>query len=154
MEPKIRYQLVAWTERDEIRIVPGVLYLIEEPYLDRIYDLSVSDLSDLSSVLELSHNHELYGNFLLRCGNKGEAFDQYAEAARICLAAADPFWVQCERHDTLCQPLRYRFYAMFDRCCDFVRNHPKFRQRMIRNGIIGDYRQLSGDLEFRFDAEE
>lgn len=128
MEQKNFYQLAAWTADERIELAPTCFYLAEEPYLDRIDELSQEGAGrpgdETGRIFRLSCAHEAYADFLLECGIPGEAFDAYVEAARVCLNGPK----SRRGHDeSLCRELRLRFYAVYDRCQAFARQRPKFR---------------------------
>ncbi len=131
------YQLVAWTDKDQVRMIPSEVadYLRAEQEVigrmtDRIRYRSVHERGDL---LRLSLAYEKLAVALLRLGQTEEAFMQYAHAAQCCLSSSE--WQDTEWGDILCKPLRGRFFAMFCTCKDMVRQHPRLQYWWDKSGL-------------------
>ena len=88
------YQLVAWTDKGQVKLLPELLREYAQPYMDRIESLQAfydegwdDELGRLTEqdVLALSRSYEAYGRFLRAHGKRHEAFEAFTDAAAVCL---------------------------------------------------------------------
>lgn len=96
------YQLVAWTERGEVRMVPSLLEALSLPYRERIAAIEAQweHVEDETGWLYAqSKAHEAFARFLLRAGRPREAYTEYENAARVCTYCSDGLWLQGEACD-------------------------------------------------------
>lgn len=125
------YQLVAWTDRGQVKMLPELLREYAQPYIDRIetlrafYDEGWDDeLGRLKEqdVIALSRSYEAYGRFLQAHGKRQEAFEAFTDAARVCLD--DRFKVDSEYGYVLVGALPKRFHFAESFCLDLIGEHP------------------------------
>jgi len=161
------YQLVAWTEKGQVRMIPSQFndYLNEE--LQHINQLGervrYGTYYEVHDLLALSSAFEKLALSVLGMGKVEQGFQLLAQAA-FCCTASENNWTDTEWGEMLCKPLRGRFFAMFCQCKDLVRSYPglrylwessKLRQtcdyvtspdRVFEiewNGICGDFQEAS-----------
>ncbi len=88
------YQLVAWTDRGQVKMLPELLREYAQPYIERIESLKAfydegwdDELGRLTEqdVIALSRSYEAYGRFLRLHGKCQEAFEAFVNAASVCL---------------------------------------------------------------------
>lgn len=135
------YQLVAWTEKDQVRMIPSEVsdYIHAELQVigrmtDSIRYYSVHERQD---IIRLSQAHEKLAVGLFRLGRIEEAFGQYAQAARCCLCGSE--WQDTEWGEILCKPLRGRFFAMFCTCKDMVREYPRLKYNWDKSELRSSF---------------
>lgn len=111
------YQLVAWTDKGQVKMLPELLREYAQPFIDRIeclqafYDEGWDDeLGRLTEqdVIALSRSYEAYGLFLKLHGKRQEAFGAFSSAAAVCLD--DRFKIDSEYGYVLVGPLMKRFH--------------------------------------------
>ena len=144
MENRTR-QLAAWTENGRLRLIPSLLEDLSRPYLAEIASLQdryQGEKDELGMILHLSRTYEEYGNLLLNCGRRAEAFQQFVEAACVCLTCSDRFWLDGEFGWTVCRPLRTRFYTMYERCKRMLRNYPTLAALDLEKRLDADYESI------------
>ena len=131
------YQLVAWTENGQVKMIPSEVtaYLHDEldainRLVDRIRYRTVHERGD---ILRVSQAYEKLAVRLLDLGHADDAFEQYAQAALCCLSSNE--WNDTEWGETLCRPLEGRFFAMFCECKDLVRKYPRLRFNWDESGL-------------------
>lgn len=124
------YQLVAWTDKGQVRMIPSEIasFIHKEleginRLIDRIRYKTYHEVHDL---LQVSSAYEKLGLQLLDLGQIDDAFIQFAQAALCCTASGNN-WRETEWGPVLEKPLRGRFFAMFCQCKDLVRKYPKLR---------------------------
>ena len=114
------YQLVAWTDKGQVRMIPSEVtdYIHAElEAIDRQADsIRYRSEQERGGILKLSQAYEKLAVGLLRLGRIEDAFEQYARAAQCCLQSSE--WDDTEWGEILCKPLRGRFFAMFCVCKD------------------------------------
>lgn len=88
------YQLVAWTDRGQVKMIPSLLDEYARPYIERIdrerafWEMGwcrEKGVLRLEDVLSLSRSYEAYGRFLLAHGKRQEALRAFSEGAEVCL---------------------------------------------------------------------
>lgn len=132
------YQLVAWTDKGRVRMIPSQLkaYINDEiQQLNRINDsVRYGTYHEVNDLLKVSSAYEKLALNLLDLGKAEEAFLLLAEAAHCCTASLNN-WRETEWGDVLEKPLRGRFFAMFCACKDLVRKHPKLKYVWEDSGL-------------------
>lgn len=131
------YQLVAWTERDRVKMIPSELSSYLQTELDAINHLEsrIRYRSDYErgDIFRLSQAYERLALRLLDLGRTEYAFLQYAQAAKCCLSSSE--WDDTEWGEILCRPLQGRFFAMFCECKGLVKRYPKLRLYWSESGV-------------------
>ena len=132
------YQLVAWTDKGQVRMIPSEIHAFLHGELDKINRLidriRYKTWHEIHDTLEVSSAYEKLGLELLDLGQIGDAFQQFAAAAHCC-TASDNNWEDTEYGEILCKPLRGRFFAMFCQCKDLVHRYPKLRYAWEESGL-------------------
>lgn len=132
------YQLVAWTDKGQVRMIPSELnaYINEEVLrLNRISDnVRYGTYHEVGDLLKVSSAYEKLALNLLDMGQTETAFLLLAEAAHCCTASHNN-WEDTEWGEILCKPLRGRFFAMFCACKDLVRKNPKLQYVWEDSGL-------------------
>ncbi len=141
------YQLVAWTDKGKVRMIPSLQKDCEKPYLERIGNLedslSYGSRDEVSLIMDLSHAHEMYGRFLLLTGKVTEAFEEFAKGAACCTECSDEFWADSDYGYLLCNPFRSRFYLMFGLCRALANDYPHLKDEMTGSYLLKTYGMVS-----------
>ena len=103
------YQLVAWTEIGQVKMIPSLLAELAEPYVERIQ--GDEDES------------EVWGE---------NAFLRYADAAITVTNCSDCCWKDAEVGYLLHTPLGHRFLAMYNYCSQIAEEHPALKGSVPR----------------------
>lgn len=132
------YQLVAWTERGQVRMIPSEVDAFVRDDLDAIARLidriRYGTDHEVHDILQVSEAYERLGLRLLEVGRMQDAFRQFAHAAECC-CASDNNWEDTEYGERLCRPLCGRFFAMFCMCKDLVRRDPRLQFAWARSRL-------------------
>lgn len=131
------YQLVAWTEKGQVRMIPSEVTAHLHAELDAINRLVDSiryrTVYERGDIFRVSQAYEKLAVRLLNLGRIEDAFEQYAHAAQCCLSSNE--WQDTEWGEILCRPLRGRFFAMYCECKDLVRNNPQLKYSWDDSGL-------------------
>lgn len=96
------YQLVAWTDKDQVKMIPSLVSELAEPYFARIEAVEAEkkqweEAAQIKQLLRQSRAYEELGRFYLRVGYRQEAYSQFEEAAEIILGCStDILWKDSE----------------------------------------------------------
>ena len=135
------YQLVAWTENGQVKMIPSEIVSFLHEELDNINRLSdrirYKTNHEVHDLLQVSAAYEKLGLQLLVLGQIEDAFIQFTQAALCCTASGNN-WRETEWGPVLEKPLRGRFFAMFCQCKDLVRKYPKLRFAWEESGLQGE----------------
>lgn len=133
------YQLVAWTEKGQVRMIPSEVTAFMHQSIDEIDRISdkvrYGTRFEVPDLLQLSSAYEKFGRELLDLGRYEDAFFQFAQAADCCCRSDNNWTYDDEFGASLCRPLRGRFFAMFCQCKDLVRKYPKLRFAWEESGL-------------------
>ena len=144
---KKSYQLVAWTDNGQVRMIPSQIdaYIHEEiEHLKRVSDrVRYGTYHEVGDLLKVSCAYEKLARNLLDLDQRRAAFHFLAEAAHCCTASHNN-WEDTEWGEVLCKPLRGRFFAMFCACKDLLRKYPKLQYAWEESGL----RQTCDHLNF------
>jgi hypothetical protein len=136
------YQLVAWTEKGKVRMIPSEVTAFMQDDLeeiDRLIDrIRYGTDYEVHDILRVSCAYEKLGLRLLEVGRTQDAFLQYAHAAECCCASRNN-WEEGEYGEQLCRPLRSRFFAMFSECRELVRRYPTLRYAWVETDLRESY---------------
>lgn len=131
------HQLVAWTDKGRVRMIPSMITAYVQAELNAINHLSdrirYRTEYETDDLLRISRMYEKLAVGLLRLGQTEDAFEQFAQAAQCCLASSD--WEDTEWGEILCKPLRGRFFAMLGQCKDLIRKHPRLKYIWEESGL-------------------
>jgi hypothetical protein len=131
------YQLVAWTENGQVRMLPSEVtdYLNAElEAINRLIGrIRYRTAYELSDIFRASQAYEKLAVRLLDLGQVEDAFEQYVQAAKCCLYSSE--WDDTEWGEVLCKPLRGRFFAMFNECRDLIRKYPRLQYNWDASGL-------------------
>lgn len=100
---------------------------------------------EMEHLLKISAANERFGDFLLQCGCRLEAFGRYCEAAGICLCAPDIYWLEREGGFTISRRLRERFFAMYDLCKRMVAESPELEATHLNMMLELDRSSIATD---------
>lgn len=132
------YQLVAWTDKGQVKMIPSEIASFLHKELDGINRLSerirYKSHYEVHDLLQVSSAYEKLAYQLLDLGQIGDAFIQFSQAAICCTSSAFN-WHETEWGPVLEKPLRGRFFAMFCQCKDLVRKYPKLRFAWEESGL-------------------
>lgn len=121
------YQLVAWTDKGQVKMLPNVLQEYAQPYIDKIerqlayyHEGWCEEYGRLAEqdVIALSRSFEAYGRFLLLHGKRQDAFEAFVDGARVCLDTR--FEVDSEYGYVLVGILPKRYHYMRSLCLDML----------------------------------
>ena len=133
------YQIVTWTDKGHVRMVPSEFNAFLQEELEAIHKLDEAigyfTGHEVSDLLRLSSACERLALRLMDLGHVREAFMQYATAADCCLWCTDIHWIDRDYDFTVCKPLRGRFFAMFSQCKELVRSHPSLELAWEESGL-------------------
>lgn len=132
------YQLVAWTDKGQVKMIPSEIASFLHKELDNINCLSdrirYKTAHEIHDLLQVSSAYEKLAYQLLDLGQIEDAFIQFSQAALCCTASGNN-WRETEWGDVLEKPLRGRFFAMFCQCKDLVRKYPRLRFAWEESGL-------------------
>ncbi|MBO7509910.1 MAG: hypothetical protein J6T35_01885 [Bacteroidales bacterium] len=143
--------LVAWTDKGRVFMVP---YLLDEmcgQYLEEIKHCSYRTgkepywKSEIDRLLETSGKWEVYGDFLLGAGRIWDAYQCFERAALECLCCSDGLWCDTETSQRPMSALLYRFYAMYKRCRQLVRQYPYLRLKFRGSWLEEKYEDFTSE---------
>ena len=110
------YQLVAWTDKGRVKMIPSEITAFLQKELDGINRLSdrirYKTYHEVHDLLQVSSAYEKLALRLLDLGRPEDAFTQLSQAA-LCCTASGSNWRETEWGPVLEKPLRGRFFAMF-----------------------------------------
>ncbi len=133
------YQLVAWTDKGQVRMIPSEVTAFIHQSIDAIDSISdkvrYGTRFEVSDLLQLSSAYEKFGRQLLALGKYEDAFFQFAQAAECCCGSENNWTYRDELGASLCRPLRGRFFAMFCQCKDLVRKYPGLKYSWAETGL-------------------
>ena len=119
------YQLVAWTDKGQVRMIPSEVtaYLhAEMAVIDRMADkiryLTVYERSD---IFRVSQSYEKLAVRMMDLGRTEDAFELYVQAAQCCLSSNE--WQHTEWGEILCI------------CKDLVRKYPRLKYNWDESGL-------------------
>lgn len=126
------YQLMAWTDKGQVKMVPSLVAELAEPYAQRIQAAEEEprahgEDAQTGQIFRRSRVHEALGRFFLRVGYWEDAFLQFAEAATTVTNCSDDLWIDADEGFLLHTPLEHRFLAMYNRCRDLAEEHPTIK---------------------------
>lgn len=125
------YQLVAWTDKGQVKMLPNVLQEYAQPYIDKIerqlayyHEGWCEEYGRLAEqdVIALSRSFEAYGRFLLLHGKRQGAFEAFVDGARVCLDTR--FEVDSEYGYVLVGILPKRYHYMKSFCLEMMDKDP------------------------------
>ena len=132
------YQLVAWTEKGRVKMIPSEVnaFMLEDlARIERLIDgVRYGTDHEIGDILRVSQAFERLGIRLMGVGRPEDAFRMFARAAGFC-CSSDDNWLDTDYGEMLCRPLRGRFFAMFNRCRELVRQYPKLRLAWAASGL-------------------
>ena len=147
------YQLVAWTDKGQVKMLPELLREYAQPYLDRIeslrafYDEGWDDgLGRLTEqdVIALSGSYEAYGRFLQLHGKRHEAFEAFTDAAAVCLD--ERFEVDSEYGYVLVGALPKRFHYAKSFCQDLLEENPELARMPKWQRLQEHFKEMEAPL--------
>ena len=149
------YQLVAWTDKGQVKMIPSEIASFLNGELDcikrRSERIRYGTRHEIHDILKVSYAHEKLALQLLDMGLTKDAFVQFSQAATCCCTFGSN-WISTEWGEVLCKPLRGRFFAMFRQCKDIVRKYPNPRYVWEKSGLQDQCDQVTCALRM-FETE-
>lgn len=140
------YQLVAWTEKGQVRMIPSEITAFLHKELDNVNRLSdrirYKTYHEVHDILQVSSAYEKLAYQLLDLGQTEDAFIQFSHAALCCTGSGNN-WSETEWGPVLEKPLRGRFFAMFCQCKDLVRKFPRLQYAWEESGLQSECNYLT-----------
>ena len=126
------YQLMAWTDKGQVKMIPSLVAELAEPYVKRIQAAEEEprargEEAETKQLIRKSQTHEALARFFLRVGYWEDAFLQFAEAALTVTNCSDDRWNDADVGFLLHTPLEHRFMAMYNRCSHVADEHPAIK---------------------------
>lgn len=123
------YQLVAWTEKGQARMVPSLVAESVQTLTEALETLERQGPCDdeISWLLRRSRAHEALGSVYEGNGQWLAAFSELVLAATVCTDGYESCWLDCDEGYLLVRPLRGRFFAMYARCRTLLQEHPQLQ---------------------------
>ena len=126
------YQLMAWTDKGQVKMIPSLVPELAEPFVKRIHAAehetrACGEDAETEQLIRHSRAHEALARFFLRVGYWEDAFLQFAEAAMAVTNCSDELWNDAEVGFLLHTPLEHRFLAMYNRCREIADDHPAIK---------------------------
>ena len=157
------YQLVAWTDKGQVKMLPNVLREYAQPFINEIERLRAFNEEwwnpergrlTTQDVLALSQSYEAYGRFLLLHGKCQEAFEAFVDGARVCLD--DRFKIDSEYGYVLVGALPKRYHYMKSFCQDMLADDPELARLPKWHDMLEEFNRLDAPFaeERRKDWQE
>ena len=148
------YQLVAWTHKEQVKMVPSLIEELAKPYVQRIKEAEDEPRAfgweeETEQLIRLSRAHEQLARFLMRAGNWKDAFIQYVQAATAVTNCSDGLWNDSDYGFFLHIPLEHRFLAMFNLCKQIANEHPSIKGNVHWQKLIREWHVVT-DVYRRF----
>lgn len=126
------YQLMAWTDKGQVKMVPSLVAELAKPYVQRIQAVEAEpqawgEEAETEQLFRHSRAHEALGRFFQRVGYWEDAFLQYVKAATVLTNCTDGRWIDAGDGYVLYTPLEHRFLAMYGRCRQMALEHPSIK---------------------------
>lgn len=141
------YQLAAWTDRGQVKMLPSLVEELAQPYLRSIEAAKNEDCAyfdaEIGQLLRRSRAYERLGRFYRRVGYRQEAFACFAAAAKCCTEASDWHWSQSDGGYVLSRPLKLRFLAMHDTCLRLLEEAPELAVCYRREELAREYASVT-----------
>ena len=143
------YQLVAWTDKGQVKMLPNVLREFAQPYIDQIERQEAyyregwsEEYGRLTAqdVIALSRSYEAYGRFLRLHGKRQDAFEAFLDGARVCLD--DRFKIDSEYGYVLVGILPKRYHYMKSFCLDMLDEDPSLARYPKWNDLLDEFKRL------------
>ena len=153
--PNKKYALAAWTEKGQLRMIPTVVNEVSAPYREKIARLEAmyKDVeNEVGWLLAQSRAHEEFARFLESVGYPKEAFEEFKNAAIICLCCSDGLWRQGVVGDYPVLTLYHRFLAMHRQCMRLTETHPSLKAQYLNSDFYSTYLWITTD-EREFNRE-
>lgn len=151
------YQLMAWTDKGQVKMIPSLVAELAGPYVQRIQALedkprAHGEDAETGQLLRRSRAHEALARFFLRVGYWEDAFLQFAEAAMLITNCSDELWNDAEVGFLLHTPLEHRFLSMYNRCRQLAEEHPAIKGSIQWQKLLCDWRRVT-DVHRIWNAE-
>ena len=141
------YQLAAWTDRGQVKMLPSLVEELAKPYLRNIEAAENEDCAyfdaEIDQLLRRSRAYERLGRFYRRVGYRQEAFACFAAAAKSCTEASDRHWSQSDGGYVLTRPLKLRFLTMHDTCLRLLEEAPELAVCYLRENLAREYASVT-----------
>jgi len=127
------YQLMAWTDKGQVKMIPSLVAELAEPYIRQIQAAddeprARGEKAETDQLIRRSRAYEALARFFLRVGYWEDAFLQYAQAAMVVTFCSDELWIDADEGFLLHTPLEHRFLSMYGRCKQLAEDHPTIKE--------------------------
>lgn len=134
------YQLMAWTEKGQVKMVPSLVSELAQPYVRRIQanqdePRAHGEDAETAQLIRHSRAYEDLARFFLRVGYWEDAFLQYEQAAMVVTGCSDELWIDADEGFLLHMPLEHRFLAMYSHCCQIAEERPSIKGSLQWNRL-------------------
>ena len=132
------YQLVAWTDKGQVKMIPEEAAAFLDKELEKIESLHdqirYGTHYETQDILRVSCAYEKLGLLLSSVGMFDEAFRQLLQAAYCCRWCSEYNWLG-DPDDAPSWPLRGRFCALYIQCRELAEKHPTLRFEWEKSGL-------------------
>ena len=156
------YQLVAWTENGNVRMIPSLALESECELLDELCTLTtefhtkqdardrhgrftMTPQEEIEARLALSDAYEKLAGFYLAKGAIRDGYWALDRAAEWCADCSDGLWIYDENSFYPAVPLVRRFYAIHERIISLIREYPRLRLLYEGSYLEKDFLTFSQD---------
>ena len=142
-------QLVAWTDKGLVKMIPSLVAEMAEPLVRRVQEVedepfAWGEKAQIEQLIRQSRAHEALGRFFLSVDYWQDAFIQFYEAAtHLPAVCSDLGWLDAGEGYLLCQPLERRFFAMYGLCRRLCERHPALKESIQWRQLGRDYRVVT-----------
>ena len=142
------YQLVAWTDKGQVKMIPSLVAEMAKPYVRRIQAVedepqAWGEEAETEQLLRTSRAYEALARFFLRVGYWQDAFLQYVQAALAVTNCTDYRWIDAGEGYILYAPLEHRFFAMYGQCCKIAQDHPRIKESLQWQTLYREWRVVT-----------
>lgn len=141
------YQLVAWTQEGQVRMLPTLVEQFAQPFIERIRDIESRSPKCIFDqpryYMALSRAYEALGRYYERFGQQIDAFKAYVNAATVVTNVDDIWWCDCDEGFILSKPFQGRFFVMYGKCRRLLQKCPDLKNTSVYDTLQHDYEMLS-----------
>ena len=133
------YELVAWAGHGRVKLSRSEMNAYMRESIQEFDELEAKvrygTRFEIQDILDLSGAYERFGCRMLEFGRMLDAFFVFATAAECCCRSENGWRYNDEYGSILCGPLRGRFFAMFCRCKEMLRDYPWLESSWKQTGL-------------------
>lgn len=125
-------QLMAWTHKGQVRMVPSLVAEMAEPFVRRIQaaedePAARDEDGKIEQLLRRSRAYESLARYFQSVGYWQDAFIHYVKSATMLTVCTDHAWIDTDEGFLLCQPLESRFFSVYGKCTRLCDEHPALK---------------------------